>query len=374
MHEGVCRTLFPLYFPSEDSSILTRHLIALFASLLLSNFSHASDEINALDKEFDVMSRECMRGKLHCADSYLKHLRNIEPASGGPVLQEQTFRIYLTAWMLQALGEDQDAEIEYKAALDLSKRTCDHRDEQTCAGIQWLIEANLAQLYIDEKRYEDAQALLLNAQSNKQKLGNGSSVLDDELVLISTRLGDALAGLGKYAEAGNAYLHAKSGIDARPSDWAHKHWEGWPGMPEEIFPDSLTIRMAALYRMEGDNDRALKLLDPILAKEHRAPIEEPTDIADACDEAAVAFANIRQEHQVEPLLRRAYEIRTYQTANECAVSWIDAKKLAAEMQGLARACRSDTCKDASATLAATAEKISAASKLHPYVLHENLCH
>ena len=144
-------------------------------------------------------------------------------------------------------------------------------------------------------------------------------------------------------------------------------------MPEEIFSDPLTIRMAALYRMEGDNERALKLLSPILAKEHSAHNEQSSDIADACDEAAVAYSNMHQENQVEPLLKRAYGIRTYLTANQCAVSWVDAEKLGIEMNGLAGVCRSDTCAGASASLAATAEKIFAASKLHPYVLHENLC-
>ena len=149
------------------------------------------------------------------------------------------------------------------------------------------INSKLAQFYIDEKRYPEARTLL--EMEMKEASINEKSHLGDAMVAIATQLGDALAGMKRYADAERAYLKAKSGIDARDANWDKTHWEYWPGQIDDIRPDQLAVRRAAAFQLEGNYDAAMRLLAPILAGPEKmsSAFEDALDIAaeSTCEKA-----------------------------------------------------------------------------------------
>ena len=327
----------------------------------------ANDVPGDIEKELDLMMTACSRAQLHCADSYLKTIRQRTIAPRGQESKEHVLGIYLGAWMLHMLGEISDAETEYKRASALSKKTCGTSGEDGCDGVNLTINNKFAQFYIDEKRYAEALAVLRDAGLTG-KADEKSPAHADAMVVIATQLGDIFVGLKRYGEADVAYANARNGIEARSASWNRTHREYWPGQIDDVHIDDVAVRIATAYQRSGKRDLAMALLAPILAEPEKSRVT-----ADAMELAADIHVGMGEESQAQEMLRRSISLREEELAERCTVRWSQVEKLALTMQHLAAICREGTCRSESASLSARATGIYAASRQRPFVWKAGRC-
>lgn len=294
------------------------YLYILLTLLACTGQTYADKAATTLEDAVVEQFAACEHAKPHCMEQYASAVRDVNIMDVNGNIEELAHTVYAGGWVLRLIGEWQGAETAFLRAKGIVQANTTIQPD-THDALLWLINVNLGQLYIDEKRYAAAYSLLNDTARHYAR----PSANEEGALLTWALVGDALMGLRRYPEAEQAYQHANSLIEHPDSDAPPRQREAFPGQFEQLAPSAVGLRFAKLYLRQRKYDQALALTEAIVKPSSAAGEHE---LMEALEVTAAIYLARKQDSKAEALLLRALSMREAEIARQCSISPLFAKK------------------------------------------------